>query len=60
MNFLTRLIFILFFSSLLQSCPKDEKDIPFIQEVNQEQEMISAYMEGIKSLDEGDPFFAAK
>ena len=60
MNFLTRLIFILFFSSLLQSCSKDEKDIPFIQEVNQEQEMISAYMEGIKSLDEGDPFFAAK
>ena len=59
MNFLTRLIFILFFSLLLHSCSKDEKDIPFIQEINQEQEMISAYMEGIKNL-ESDPFFAAK
>jgi len=60
MNFLTRLIFILFFSFLLQSCSKDEKDIQFIQEINQEQEMISAYMEGIKNLNEGDSFFAAK
>ena len=60
MKFLIRLSFtalLLFFS---QSCSKEEKKITLIQEINQEQEMISAYKDGIKNLEEGDEFFAAK
>ena len=41
------------------SC-SDKKEISVIQEETQEEEMISAYKEGAKSLEEGDAFFAAK
>ena len=60
MKFLVRSIFtvLLFFLSL--SCSKDDNEASLIQEVNQKQEMISAYSEGIKNLEEGDAFFAAK
>ena len=60
MKFLIRLSFITLLSFLFQSCSKEVKEGSLIQEVNQKQEMISAYSEGIKSLNEGDAFFAAK
>ncbi|MDC1280180.1 outer membrane protein assembly factor BamD [Pelagibacteraceae bacterium] len=60
MQFVIRLIFILLLSFIFQSCSKKPEKSSLIQEVNQEEEMISAYREGIKALDEGDAFFAAK
>ena len=42
------------------SCSKDEKEISIIKETKQDLEMISAYKEAYKALDQGDPFFAAK
>ena len=44
----------------LYSCSGNEKKGSIIQETDQEQEMISAYNEGIKSLASGDAFYAAK
>ena len=60
MKFLTRLIFIVSLSLLFQSCSKEANKGPLIQEIDQEQEMISAYKEGVKNLSEGDAFYAAK
>jgi len=60
MKYIVRLSFILLLSFLFQSCSKQGDKTSLIQEVNQEQEMISAYMEAIESLEEGDAFFAAK
>ena len=57
MKYIVRLILILL---LFQSCSKQIENKSLIKEVNQEQEMISAYMEGIKFLEEGDAFYAAK
>jgi len=45
---------------LFQSCSKQEDKISLIQEDSQEQEMISTYREAIKSIESGDPFFAAQ
>ena len=59
MKYIIRLSFILLLI-LFQSCGKPENKISLIQEDNQEQEMISAYREGIKSIESGDAFFAAK
>ena len=59
MKLLSR-IAILLVIFILNSCSKDEKKISIIQETNQEVEMITTYKEAIKSLDDGDPFFAAK
>ena len=42
------------------SCAKNENEKSLIKEIDQESEMISAYQEGIKYLEEGDPFYAAK
>jgi len=44
----------------LSSCSKDEKKVSYVKENTQEKEMISAYKEGIKYLNEGDAFYAAK
>jgi len=60
MNFLIRLSFILLVSFLFQSCSNKEKENILIKETDQEQEMITAYNEGIKNLEEGDEFYAAK
>ena len=57
MKYIIRLIFILL---LFQSCSKQIDEKSLIQEVSQEQEMITAYMEGVKFLEEGDAFYAAK
>ena len=58
MKILFRLAILLIFV-FLNSCSK-EKEISLIKEINQEDEMVSAYLDGIKNLDEGDAFFAAK
>tara|TARA_B110000971_G_C19936516_1_gene466628 strand:- start:128 stop:976 length:849 start_codon:yes stop_codon:yes gene_type:complete len=57
MKYIIKLIFILL---LFQSCSKNIDKPSLIQEVSQEQEMISAYMQGLKNLEEGDAFYAAK
>ena len=45
---------------ILNGCSKNDKEISLIKEINQEDEMIQAYKEGVKALDENDAFFAAK
>ena len=59
MNFLSKLIIILAIL-ILNACSKNDKDISLITETNQEDEMILAYKEGVKALEENDTFFAAK
>ena len=59
MNFLSKLI-ILLLALTLSSCTKNDKEISLIQEINQEDEMIRAYKDGTKALEENDTFFAAK
>ena len=59
MKYILKLTILLLFIAT-NSCSKDVKKISKITEVNQEDEMISAYQEGIRSLDDGDAFFAAK
>ena len=56
---LFRLIIILVIINL-NACTKEEKKISTIKKIDQQQEMVSAYKEGIKYLDEGDAFYAAK
>ena len=48
------------FLLLFNACSKDEKDISLIKENRQDLEMISAYREAHKALEQGDPYFAAK
>ena len=45
---------------LLNACSKDSNEIKVISEDKQDLEMISAYLEGMESLNSGDPYFAAK
>ena len=51
------LVFFLFF---ILSCSKEKKEISYIKETSQNLEIVSAYKEAYKALDEGDPYFAAK
>ena len=60
MKFVIRLSFISLLLFLFQSCAKQEKEISLIKEVDQAQEMISSYKEGVRTLNEGDAFYAAK
>ncbi len=53
-------ILILLLTLSLTSCSKDEKKILTIKETKQDLEIITAYREAYKALDEGDPYFAAK
>ena len=46
MNFLFRLITVLIIISV-SSCSKNNKEISVIKEINQEDEMIQAYKEGV-------------
>tara|TARA_A100001015_G_C14991572_1_gene714192 strand:+ start:216 stop:1055 length:840 start_codon:yes stop_codon:yes gene_type:complete len=55
-NFLTLLLII--FS--LISCSEKKEKVSLIKEDNLEMQMIDAYNEGLKELDSGDIFFAAK
>ncbi|MDB9738809.1 outer membrane protein assembly factor BamD, partial [Candidatus Pelagibacter sp.] len=59
MNFLSKLILLLAIL-MLTSCAKNNKEISLIQEINQEDEMIKTYKDGIKALEENDTYFAAK
>ena len=59
MNFFFKLLIILAIL-ILNACSKNEKEISLIKEINQEDEMIQAYKEGVKALEENDTFFAAK
>ena len=52
--------FIIFFILFLNSCSKDEKEISYIKETSQDLEMVTAYKEAYKALEENDPYFAAK
>ncbi len=54
---LGKLLFIVF---LLQSCATEKKEISLIKKIDQEQEMILSYKEGMEFLDKGDTFYAAK
>jgi len=53
--FLFSFIFI-----LATSCSKDKKEISYITETRQDLEMIAAYREAYKAIEESDPYFAAK
>ena len=53
MKILYKLLLVVIFISV-QSCAKDKKEVTNIKEVNQEQEMISAYKEGIAYIERGD------
>ena len=44
----------------LLSCAAEKKEISVIKELDQEQEMISSYREGMEFLDKGDTYYAAK
>ena len=55
-----RYLIVIFFIVLLSSCSKEKKEISGIKETRQDLEMISAYKEAYKALNENDPYFAAK
>ena len=58
---MSRFSLLLFsFLLLLNACSKNNDEVVVIKESRQDLEMISAYMEGYKSLDKGDPYYAAQ
>ncbi len=58
---MSRFSLLLFsFLLLLNACSKNNNEVVVIKESRQDLEMISAYMEGYKSLDKGDPYYAAQ
>ena len=52
--------YLLIFLILINSCAKEEKEISSIKETRQELEIATSYEEAYKSLNDGDPYFAAK
>ena len=59
MNIFLKLLIIILVI-FLNSCSKKEEKISIIQEKEVELQMIDAYKEGVKALEEGDVLFAAK
>ena len=55
-----KIIFCWFILFILVSCSQKEEKVSLIKENNLEMQMIDAYNEGIKELNRGDIFFAAK
>ena len=55
---LVYLIIVLLFLST--SCSKEKEKISIIEEESLEMQMINAYNNGLRELDEGDPIYAAK
>ncbi len=51
---------IIFFLVLLNSCSQQEKEISFIKETSQDQEIATAYREAYEALNQNDPYFAAR
>ncbi len=52
--------FLIIFFIIFSSCAQDEKKISKIKEIDQNQEMISAYKEAYEALDKNDTYFAAQ
>ena len=59
MNIFLKLLIIILII-FLNSCSKKEEKISIIQEKEIQLQMIDAYKEGVKALEEGDVLFAAK
>ena len=59
MNIFLKLLVIILII-FLNSCSKKEEKISMIQEKELQLQMIDAYKEGVKALEEGDVLFAAK
>tara|TARA_A100001015_G_scaffold53118_1_gene58218 strand:+ start:25 stop:864 length:840 start_codon:yes stop_codon:yes gene_type:complete len=55
-----KIILFIFITFILVSCSKKEEKISFIKENNLEMQMIESYKDGLKELNKGDIFFAAK
>ena len=53
-------IYIIIFFLFITGCFKSDQKAVVIKEQNQELEMISAYNDGYKALNENDPYYAAK
>jgi len=53
-------LLIFSFLLLLNACSKNKNEISVIKENRQDLEMMTSYLEGYESLNNGDPFFAAK
>ena len=56
----TRYLIIVFLLIFLNSCGNEKKEISNIKETRQDLEIIAAYKEAYKALEENDPYFAAK
>ena len=55
-----RYLLIIFFLIFFSSCGKEKKEISNIKESRQDLEILAAYKDAYKALDENDPYFAAK
>ena len=55
-----KIIFCWFILFILVSCSQNDEKVSLIKENNLEMQMIDAYNEGLKELNRGDIFFAAK
>ena len=55
-----RFLIIAFVLILLTSCAKEKKEVSTIKEINQDQEMVTAYRDAYEALELNDPYFAAK
>ena len=53
-------LFIIFFLFFLNSCTKDQKKVSIIKETSQDREIITAYKDAYRALEENDPYYAAK
>ena len=51
---------ITFLLLVFLGCGQNEKEISVIKESQQNLEIVTAYNEAYKALEEGDPYFAAK
>ena len=54
------ILLLIFVSLFLISCSEKQEKISLIKEDNLEMQMIEAYNEGLKEIERGDVFFAAK
>tara|TARA_B100001057_G_scaffold466209_1_gene523104 strand:+ start:3316 stop:4152 length:837 start_codon:yes stop_codon:yes gene_type:complete len=53
-------VFFIVLVFILIGCQKQEKEISIIKEDSQDLELVTTYKEAYNSLNEGDPYFAAK
>ena len=55
-----RVVILISFLLLFNSCSKEEKKVAIIQEQTQELEFTKTYKEAYEELDRNDPYIAAK